>query len=96
MCDWTVSDSRGMSATEQAGFVQICNNAIGAKGWDNKDGVVTYVRDACQKEWPKSGRNWVVLYTFDGSFSITCGGCDKKMFVKDCAGRTEYIWAARV
>ena len=90
MCDWTVSVSSGMSATEQAGFVQICNNAIGAKGWDNKSGVTDFIMDACEDEWPASGKSWVVLYTFDGQFSIRCKS-DKKMFVKDCAGRTEYI-----
>ena len=92
---WNIESSYNMSASEQAGFVQIVNNAIHYKGWNNRSAVTNYVYEQCQKEFPASGRKWVVLYDTNGAFSIQTS-YDKEIFVCEPAGNDEYIFAARV
>ena len=95
MVNWQIDDSYGASAMEQAAFLVIANRAIDLKGWDNRGGVSEYVFDQLQKEFPASGRKWVVLYDTNANFSIFTS-YDKMFFAEEGGSRTEYLYAARV
>ena len=81
---------------QQAAFLVIANKCISSYGWDNRSKVVTYVHDELQKEFPASGKSWVVLYDVNGSFTINAPYNDMEFFAKEGGSRTEYLYAARV
>ena len=92
---WEVQSSKNMSANDQAGFIQIVKNAIHYKGLNNRSAVAKYVWEQCQKEFPDSGKTWVVLYDTNGNFSIYTAPY-KKIFLCEPAGNDEWIYAALV
>ena len=92
---WNIEDSYNMSAYEQETFIKIVNSALHYKGWNNRSAVSKYVWEQCQKEFPDSGKTWVVLYDTNGNFSIYTAPY-KKIFLCEPAGNDEWIYAALV
>ena len=90
---WYVRSEIAFTSVEQKHFIGMVENAVRRHGTD-RGSVAGEVRDECQKEWPQSGRAWVVLYDTNEEFGIALGDRDKKIFLSNRKG--DHVYAARV